>query len=111
MLEENDLNNIANATPDVRLITDGVTDNGVIVDIWDPTWLGGSGIDSMKNIIESHGVLHNYLAHLVVNENATIDGLSLQDANTIISEFSSTYTSSSIPVASGSNNEGYPYNE
>jgi hypothetical protein len=111
MLNENDINNIFNSQPSGDLITNGVTDNNIAVDIWDPTWLGGSGIDSMKNIIESHGALHNYLAHLVVNENISVNGLDIETANIIRSEFVSTHTSSSIPVASGSNPGGYPNNE
>jgi hypothetical protein len=97
ILSDEDLETINGAQIEESDILDDLTDESTneSVSVWDQSVLGDveEGIEGSLTIFETHGTIDHHLANLV-NNGATIEGMSAGTASSIISNFAANNVSS-----------------
>ena len=97
ILSDENLETINTAQIEESDILDNLTDESTneSVSVWDQSVLGdvGEGIEGSLTIFETHGTIDHHLANLV-NNGATIEGMSAGAASSIISNFAANNVSS-----------------
>ena len=97
VLSDENLETIRTAEISESNILDGLTDESTnaAVSVWDQSVLGdaGEGVEGSLTIFETHGTIDHHLANLV-NNGATIEGMSTGAASSIISNFTANNVSS-----------------
>jgi hypothetical protein len=97
VLSDENLATISSAQISESNILDGLTDEStnVPVSTWDPTVLGdaGNGVEGSLVFFETYGTIDHHLANLV-NNGATIEGMSAGAASSIITNFTANNVSS-----------------
>jgi hypothetical protein len=97
VLSDENLATISFAQISESNILDNLTDESTnaAVSVWDQTVLGdaGEGVEGSLTIFETHGTIDHHLANLV-NNGATIEGMSAGAASSIITNFTANNVSS-----------------